>query len=251
MIPTLPVFKVDTASFLIMLSLHLSLPIPGLPRVCKGCGARMDAFGRHWVDCRHVNEATRRHNKLRDTAFSMYSSGIGESVTKEPYGLLPATPDVRPGDLVAGPTVHGTSKAQAYDFVATDPTSKSALSRAGTLEPLNQAKWAEKEKIRLHDIQVREAGETADSVGYVKVPLAFETTGAMGPGTKKWWDTQVMPLYKRKFLGPPPSLSAQDKEHTWAANSFAAFWLQRFAMEQAKHVASTVWRAQLESGTLG
>ena len=91
--------------------------------------------------------------------------------------------------------------------------------------------------MELHRRRVDDLGD----VPYVFQPLAFETTGAMGVDTQKWWasivseDTEI-----RKDRGEPGSRLLCGLPATWAANSFKTFWLQSFAMVQARTQANSI-----------
>ena len=78
-------------------------------------------------------------------------------------------------------------------------------------------------------------------VPYEFQPLAFETTGAMGVETQKWWARMVSEdTQRRKDCGEPSSRQLCGLPATWAANSFKTFWLQSFAMVQARTQANSI-----------
>ena len=73
------------------------------------------------------------------------------------------------------------------DLVVTDPTSKSSLDKESSKVPLKAAAEVHKGKMQVYQRQVEAAGQAG--LPFVKVPLAFETTGAMGAETQKWWQS--------------------------------------------------------------
>ena len=73
----------------------------------------------------------------------------------------------------------------------------------------------------------------------MKLPIVFETTGAMGEETQKWWG-QMVELEKENLNQGGISRRELGLEHTWSANNWSNFWLQRMAMVHARHQAETV-----------
>ena len=91
--------------------------------------------------------------------------------------------------------------------------------------------------MELHKKRVDELGD----VSYEFQPLAFETTGAMGVETQKWWARIVNEdTERRKDRGESGSRQLCGLPATWAANSFKTFWLQSFAMVQARTQANSI-----------
>ena len=89
----------------------------------------------------------------------------------------------------------------------------------------------------MHKKRVDELGD----VSYEFQPLAFETTGAMGVETQKWWARIVNEVTeRRKDRGESGSRQLCGLPATWAANSFKTFWLQSFAMVQARTQANSI-----------
>ena len=75
---------------------------------------------------------------------------------------------------------------------------------------------------------------------FYKVPLAFETTGAMGKETQEWWDSVKKLEADRRGMAETTSRMQQGLEHTWSANNFATYWMQSIAMVHAREQAESV-----------
>ena len=75
---------------------------------------------------------------------------------------------------------------------------------------------------------------------FVKVPLAFETTGAMGAETQKWWKSVLKLESERRNDVGLSSRREMGMDHTWTANSFVSFWLQSISMAHARMQAESV-----------
>ena len=66
------------------------------------------------------------------------------------------------------------------------------------------------------------------------VPVAFETSGAMGPSAKKWWKT-IKELYAAKNPHGDASLQGRGgSECTWTAYNFVDHWAQRIGTALAR-----------------
>ena len=76
-------------------------------------------------------------------------------------------------------------------------------------------------------------------LAFVKVLLVFETTGAMGKETQKWWDS-IKTRDKDLHEFGPQSRRANGLTHTWNANSFATFWQQSIAVAHARAQAESI-----------
>ena len=83
--------------------------------------------------------------------------------------------------------LQGEDEAQALDVVIMDPTFKVSLEKLSHKEELSPAAEAHKRKMQHYRRQLEDAGQQAELL-CVKVPLAFETTGAMGRETQEWWE---------------------------------------------------------------
>jgi hypothetical protein len=76
---------------------------------------------------------------------------------------------------------------------------------------------------------------------FTKQPLVFETTGAMGAETQKWWKAMVKMAEKRDAdMEDTRSRRQKGLEHTWAANDWSSFWLQRISIAHARHQAESI-----------
>ena len=131
----------------------------------------------------------------------------------------------------------GSDKAMALDVAITDPTNKSALDKHSDKIPLVAAAGRHQQKLTTHNQAVQEAGPTG--LAFVKVPLVFETTGAMGKETKKWWDS-IKTRDKNLHEFGPQSRRANGLTHTWNANSFVTFWQQSIAVAHARAQAESI-----------
>ena len=118
-----------------------------------------------------------------------------------------------------------------------------------------------------HERAPEEAG--AQGLPFTKGPLVFETTGAMGEDTQKWWKSivemeadqripgacvythiwscdhalypyRVIRLADQRIPGAPQSRREQGLEHTWPANKLALYWLQTFSMSHARMQAESI-----------
>ena len=68
--------------------------------VCGACGqAVLDAGGSH-ASCCAVGEATRGHNAVRVLLFD-FSLSADDATEKEPQGLIPSRPALRPADVLS------------------------------------------------------------------------------------------------------------------------------------------------------
>ena len=101
----------------------------------------------------------------------------------------------RPADVLVPASASGGDEAQALDVVITDPTCKTSLEKLSHKEALKAASEAHKRKMQRYQRQLEDAGQAG--LSFVKVPLAFETTGAMGKETQDWWKS-VLELEQRE-----------------------------------------------------
>ena len=56
----------------------------------------------------------------------------------------------------------------------------------------------------------------------MKGPLVFETTGAVGDETQKWWKSTVEMEADQRIPGAPQSRQEPGLEHAWSANKFSS-----------------------------
>jgi hypothetical protein len=116
-------------------------PIDG--GICGACGvARLDASGAHASTC-SLCEATRGHNAVRNLLFDV-SSAIDPSTEREPEGLVPSCPTLRPADVLSPAARPGCMAA--LDIGVTSPMAASAGEDAA--ESMYKRKLAEREQIQ-------------------------------------------------------------------------------------------------------
>ena len=132
----------------------------------------------------------------------------------------------------------GTDKATALDITITDPTNKTALDRGSDRKPLVAAAVRHTVKLGTHKKALEEAGDRG--LPFTKGPLVFETTGAMGEETQKWWKSIVEMEADQRIPGAPQSRWEQGLEHTCSANKFSSYWLQTFSMSHARMQAESI-----------
>ena len=72
------------------------------------------------------------------------------------------------------------------------------------------------------------------------IAQVFETTGAIGEETQKWWKSVVEMEADQRIPGAPQSRLEQGLEHTWSANKFSSYWLQTFSMSHARMQAESI-----------
>ena len=80
-------------------------------------------------------------------------------------------------------------------------------------------------KLGAHKKALEEAGDRG--LPFTKEPLVFETTGAMGDETQKWWKSVVEMEAVRRIPGAPQSRREHGLEHTWPANKLSEKELAR------------------------
>ena len=188
--------------------------------------------------CTHGWRA-RIHDALRDEIAAMFKHGLRVPAETE-VGKLDSQRrsdnSFRPADVVRHGN-GGDQQAVAMDITIGDPTCGSYIAKESHKIKLKTAAEKHKDKMELHKKRVDELGD----VSYEFQPLAFETTGAMGVETQKWWARIVNEdTERRKDRGESGSRQLCGLPATWAANSFKTFWLQSFAMVQARTQANSI-----------
>ena len=107
--------------------------------VCGACGqAVLDSGGSH-ASCCAVGEATRGHNAVRDLLYD-FSLAADDATEKEPLGLIPSRPALRPADVLSPTVLSG--RAAALDVGI---TSVEAASGGDAAEAMYQRKTSERE----------------------------------------------------------------------------------------------------------
>ena len=80
-------------------------------------------------------------------------------------------------------------------------------------QPLKAAAEATRKKTSKHDAEVAKAGPQGLPTPFKFQSLAFETTGAMGRETEKWWKSVVAMEAELRGAGQPSSRRALARAH--------------------------------------
>ena len=81
----------------------------------------------------------------------------------------------------------------------------------------------------------------AAGLQFAKLPLVFEATGAVGVETQKWWNDLVkMATEQDGDANPTRSRRQLGLDHTWSANAWPTYWLQRISIAHARHQAESI-----------
>ena len=92
----------------------------------------------------------------------------------------------------------------------------------------------EKRKITDFNKMLRDKNLTSADLDFDLLPVAFETSGAMGPSAKKWWKS-IKELYAEKNPDGDAALkSRMGTEYTWTADNFVDHWAQRIGTALAR-----------------
>ena len=161
------------------------------------------------------------HNKMRDVVAAIYKR-LHVYVTVEMRGLYAqriSYGERKPADMLVAAAATGTAKATALDITITDPTNKTASDRGRDRKPLVAAAVRHTVKLGTHKKALEEAGD--QGLPFTRRPLVFETTGAMGEETQKWWRSIVETKVDQRIPGASQSRQEQGLEHTWSANKFS------------------------------
>ena len=153
------------------------------------------------------------------------------------FAQLTSYGEHKPADILEPASALGGDKPRALDLAITDPTSKSSLDTSSHTTALKAAHNRHTEK--MGTFRRAEASAGGAGLSFSKLPIVFETTGAMGEETKKWWD-QMMVIASETANGCHLSRRARGLEHTWSANSWSSYWLQRISMAHARHQAESL-----------
>ena len=213
---------------------------------CVGCGEQRDGTeallkGRHFMTKCKKGRRNKIHDKVRDTIHEMYIS-MGVGAEKEPGGLyaqLGSNGEFRPADVLVPASATESGKAQGLDVTITDPTTKTSLEKESDINPLKAAAEAHRRKMEVH---ARHVAMSPGELPFDKVPLAFETTGAMGVETQKWWK-EVLKLEAdcgTRGENDAANRMLQGMACTWTATRFESYWMQAISMAQAREQAETV-----------
>ena len=243
-IPSLRCFQVGSVEFKTMLRIRLGLNLALADRVtgCKCGDPVIPSFrnGRHWMTVCRNSHRILLHNATRDLIAKMYRT-LGVAAETEVRGLylqLTSHGEYKPADVLVPASATEDGKAWALDVAFVDPTSQTSLGSRSHKCALAATKVRYREKMSSHRKQAGEAG--ADGLQFVKMPLVFETTGAMGEETQKWWDS-VLALEKAKRApGDPTSRRELGLDFTWSANKHSTWWLQSLSMQYARAQAGSI-----------
>lgn len=195
------------------------------------------------TDC-GTSFANHRHNAMRRIMIDMYTA-LEEVPLQEPAGLLKAPVNIlrRPADIGILPAVHGTEKLLALDVSVVSPVTSNFVSTGRNFNPKPLQAALAKEKQKLDENNEWVAREAIDPV-YKKMPVVFESTGAMGESAQDWFK-MVMILFHRKFPEGICRSSPIGLERHWGATSFQAHYHQKFALSLAKSRGKSFWHSQV------
>ena len=244
-------YKIEAITFQIMIQQFLMIAIPNLPRKCL-CGANMDPFGFHWIDCTQCSTGTgtvsqsswlySRHNKLRDAHIKLTKDYLGIQLSTKSNGSIPDQPDQMPGDSIASARFYDTPKDLYFDYTIGNPAGPSNSANNPQAQPLKTANTAEDNKIKQHRAKLWQSRIDPEMETFDKVPLGFEVTGAMGAGMKRHVK-QMLKKYQQRFSAGStiPTLKQQGyADHTWTANSFLPMLYQTLTVTITEQIAEMV-----------
>ena len=132
----------------------------------------------------------------------------------------------RPADLLIA---RAGEVDEAIDVCFGDPTTSTYITKNSWKKPLVAANSRHEKKMGDYNDWKAKAG--TQGLPFRLTPLAFETTGAMGKDTQKWFKAMVR-LNKEmrgEDMGETASRMQQGVDCTWSANNFKGFWKQRFS----------------------
>jgi hypothetical protein len=243
-IPMLKRFKCSSAVFKVMLQFRLCLFLAFSNGVKEcACGEKANVtfkYGWHWTT--RCSKAVRilNHNRVRDLICDMYRSLKVDARTEVRglYAQLTSYGEYKPADVLVPASASSAAKAQALDVAITDPTGKVAVQRLSHRHPLRAAEIRHRDKMSTHRKALTAAG--ANGLPFTKVPLVFETTGAMGAETQKWWKDIRKMEKDQRGLGETTSRKDLGLDWTFTANGFASYWLQSISMSMARTAAESI-----------
>ena len=261
-IPMLKRFKCKSLVFKVMLHVWLGVLMSIAEGIgsCVGCGEVADRSrallnGRHFMTKCHKGRRIAIHDRVRDVICQMYKSlNVGAEIEVGGlYAVLRSNGEYRPADVLVPVSGSNRDRALALDVTITDPTTRSSLEKECDVFALRAAEQAHRKKMQVHERHERLVAPTR--LPFYKVPLAFETTGAMGKATQSWWQSVRELEADRRGMGETTSRMQLGLEHTWSANNFATFWLQSISMAHAREQADSIllWvnKCQSCNGSVG
>ena len=129
----------------------------------------------------------------------------------------------------------------ALDVAIADPTAKTYLDANSHRVPLKAAHKRYTDKMGTHNTAKAIAGAAGTGLQFAKLPLVFEATGAMGAETQKWWNDLVKMATEQDGDGNPTRSRRQlGLDHTWSANDWPTYWLQRISIAHSRHQAESI-----------
>ena len=232
-VPSLKIFRTASHTYKTGLQKRLCINPAFADEItkCGLCDTPVDLNmrrGRHWDTCCVSGGRNHSHNKLRDIIKPMYDE-ISKTVQTEVGGLY-ATIDPegnrRPADLLESTN---SGHNHALDVTIRDPTAKTYITQNSHRHPLVAARKGHDQKMADYNKAVQQAG--AQGLPFTLTPLAFETTGAMGEETQKWFKKMVSrnAEISGEDFGETTSRMQKGEPCTWTANSFSSFWKQRLS----------------------
>ena len=158
------------------------------------------------------------------------------------YAQLTSYEEHTPADVLVPVSATGLDNATALDITITDPTNKTALDRGSDRKPLVAAALRHKVKLGTHKRALEEAGD--QGLSFMKGPLVFETTGAMGEETQKLWKLIVEMEADQRIPGAPQSRREQGGSIYGQQTSShpTGYKLSRWHMPGATRIHSSVDR---------
>ena len=243
-IPSIRRFKCGSAEFKTMLQIRLGLYVAHTEHIteCK-CGAKADTSfrnARHWMTWCPKGRRILLHNRTRNVIAAMYKA-LGVAAETEVKGLylqLTSYGAHRPADVLVPSSSSGDGVAWALDVAYTDPTCATAIQHNSDTRALSSAKARHSAKMATHAKALNAAG--AAGLPFKKKPLVFETTGAMGQETQKWWKAVLAIEAALRTPGDTTSRRDLGLEHTFSANGFATYWLQSISLSYARSQAESI-----------
>ena len=241
-VPSIKVFRATSHVYKTALQMRLCINPAFAEEVeqCKGCTKKTDLNmqrGRHWrTECKsglRINS----HDKLRDHIRDM-AKECKMVVRTEVGGLYSSVdPDgsKRPADLLIAQPGQAD---EALDVCFGDPTTDTYIKKSSWKKPLVTAQSRHDTKMDQYNDYKARAG--AQGLPFRLTPLAFETTGAMGVETQKWFKKMIKlnAAIKGEDIGETKSRMQQGVPCTWSANTFKGFWKQRISFFIAMDRAS-------------
>ena len=175
------------------LSMRLGLQVFDGDEGCGMCPQVSDSWGHHCIACPMIGK-TPLHNCVRDEIFRGLSGG-GIGLKLEPSGLLPATPDLRPADILTIPTP--LCRQSAWNFlprVALDFAIVSQFIAGGSVS--NTERYAEQKRTN------RQIQQRCHEQGIGFEPIVFDYAGGLNVEGRRILDSLCKAADEP--LGRPP-----------------------------------------------